>query len=62
MALNLLTMNILALSDETVVELHEFLHTLLKIFEEQYTHQIQRYKETQIAEILENLPDGQDPF
>ena len=54
------------LSDEAVVEIHDFLHDILTVFESRYGDQIHRYYEDRsqhnFIETNPNLPADDPPF
>ena len=55
-----------SLSDEAVVEIHDFLHDVLTVFESRYGDQIHRYYDDRsqhnLIETDRNLPDDDPPF
>ena len=54
------------LSDEAVVEIHDFLHDVLTVFESRYGDQIHRYYDDRsqhnLIEPDRNLPTDDPPF
>ena len=54
------------LSDEAVVEIHDFLHDVLTVFESRYGDQIRRYYDDRsqhnLIETDPNLPTDDPPF
>ena len=54
------------LSDEAVVEIHDFLHDVLAVFESRYGYQIHRYYDDRsqhnLIETDRNLPLDDPPF
>lgn len=54
------------LSDEAVIEIHDFLHDVLAVFESRYGDQIHRYyhdrSQRNLIEPDRNLPADDPPF
>jgi hypothetical protein len=55
------TISMPRLDDETVIQIHDFIHRALDLFEARYGDQIRRFYEDLISQDMPDIDDVDDP-